>query len=213
MPKLVIFDCDGVLVDSERLAIRVDVDVLAGLGWVITEQDAVEQFVGRSMAQIRQRVESHLGRTLPSNWEDEFHNRLQEVYVSELVPVQGIVQALDAIPYLTCVASSGTHEKIRFSLTLTGLYDRFDGRIFSATEVVHGKPAPDLFLHAAARMQAVPEECAVVEDSAPGVTAALEAGMHVLAYAGGVTSAEKLKRRGAVVFNDMRDLPELLASI
>jgi HAD superfamily hydrolase (TIGR01509 family) len=165
------------------------------------------------MAQIRQRVESHLGRRLSPNWEDEFHTRLQEAYVSELAPVPGIVQALDAIPYATCVASSGTQEKIRFSLTLTGLYDRFDGRIFSASEVVRGKPAPDLFLHAADRMRAVPNECVVVEDSAPGVAAGLAAGMQVLAYAGGVTPAEKLKRSGAVVFNDMRELPNLLASV
>jgi HAD superfamily hydrolase (TIGR01509 family) len=212
MSRLVIFDCDGVLVDSERLATRVDVEVLAGLGWVMTEQEAVERFVGLSMAQVRQRVESHLGRVLPPNWEDDFHKRLQEVFVSELAPVQGIVQALDVIPHATCVASSGTHEKIKFSLTLTGLYDRFVGRIFSATEVSRGKPAPDLFLHAAERMQVVPRECVVVEDSAPGVTAALAAGMSVLAYAGGVTPAGKLKRSGAVVFDDMRDLPDLLAS-
>jgi HAD superfamily hydrolase (TIGR01509 family) len=150
---------------------------------------------------------------LPQDWEDEFNKRLQEVFVSELAPVQGIVEALDAIPHVTCVASSGTQEKIKFSLTLTGLYDRFVGRIFSATEVSRGKPAPDLFLHAAERMHVVPRECVVVEDSAPGVTAALAAGMSVLGYAGGVTPAEKLKRRGAVVFNDMRDLPNLLGSV
>src|SRR5262245_38214943 len=196
MPRLVIFDCDGVLVDSERLAIRVDVEVLAEFGWVMTEQDAIERFVGLSMTQIRQRVESHLGRVLPSNWEDAFQKRLQEVFVSELAPVQGIVEVLDVIPHATCVASSGTHEKIKFSLTLTGLSDRFVGRIFSATEVSRGKPAPDLFLHAAERMQVVPGECVVVEDSAPGVAAALAAGMSVLAYAGGVTPAAKLKRGG-----------------
>jgi HAD superfamily hydrolase (TIGR01509 family) len=150
---------------------------------------------------------------LPPNWEDEFNKRLQDVFVSELTPVHGIVEALDAIPYATCVASSGTHEKIKFSLTLTGMYDRFVGRIFSATEVSRGKPAPDLFLYAADRMRVVPSECVVVEDSAPGVTAALAAGMRVFAYAGGVTSAGKLKRSGAVVFDDMRELPDLLGAV
>ena len=213
MPQLVIFDCDGVLVDSERLAIRVDVEYLAGMGWVMTEREAAERFVGLSMVQIRHQVESHLGRTLPAKWEDEFQERLREAFASELVPVRGIVEALDAIRHENCVASSGTHEKIKFSLTLVGLYDRFAGRIFSATEVPHGKPAPDLFLHAARRMRADPGQCVVIEDSVPGVTAALAAGMRVLAYAGGVTAAAKLERRGVVVFDDMRDLPALLESV
>ena len=213
MPELVIFDCDGVLVDSERLAIRVDAEFLAEMGWVMTEAEAAERFVGLSMVQVRHQVESHFGRTLPPEWEDEFQERLREAFVSELVPVQGIVEALDAIRHDTCVASSGTHEKIKFSLTLVGLYDRFAGRIFSATEVPRGKPAPDLFLHAAQRMRADPSQCVVIEDSVPGVTAALAAGMRVLAYAGGVTAAGKLERRGAVVFDDMRDLPALLDSI
>lgn len=129
MPELVIFDCDGVLVDSEKLATRVDVEFLAGLGWAMTEAEAVERFV------------------------------------SQLVPVQGIVEALSAIRHETGVASSGTHDKIKFSLSLVGLYERFAGRIFSATEVSRGKPAPDLFLHAAQRMRADPGQCVVIEDS------------------------------------------------
>jgi len=213
MPGLVIFDCDGVLVDSERLAIRIDVEFLAELGWTMTEAEAAERFVGLSMAQIRHQVESHLGRPLPAGWEEEFQERLRDAFISGLGPVQGIVDALDAIRHETCVASSGTHEKIKFSLSLVGLYDRFVGRIFSATEVPRGKPAPDLFLHAARRMRAEPAQCVVIEDSVPGVTAALAAGMRVLAYAGGVTSAARLARRGAVVFDDMRDLPALLGSM
>jgi HAD superfamily hydrolase (TIGR01509 family) len=213
MLELVIFDCDGVLVDSERLASRIDVEILARLGWVLTEAEAVERFVGLSMAQIRREVESHLERTLPPSWEDDVQQQLREAFISGLTPVQGVVEALEAIHHQTCVASSGTHEKIRFSLSLVGLYDRFAGRIFSATEVPHGKPAPDLFLHAAQRMSADPSRCVVIEDSVPGVTAALAAGMRVLAYAGGVTAAAKLERRGAVVFDDMRDLPALLESV
>lgn len=213
MSKLVIFDCDGVLVDSERLAIKVDVQLLAELGWVMTEAEAVDRFVGLSMAQIRRQVETRLGRALPPSWEDDFHTRLREVFASELAPVPGIVEALDAIRDQTCVASSGTHEKIKFSLTLTGLYDRFAGRIFSASEVLRGKPAPDLFLHAAARMCADSSECVVVEDSPPGVAAALAAGMRVLAYSGGVTPVQKLERHGAIVFDNMRELPALLGSV
>jgi HAD superfamily hydrolase (TIGR01509 family) len=210
MTRLVIFDCDGVLVDSERLAIKVDVEVLARLGWQMTEADAVEQFVGISMAQVRAKVESRLGRSLPPRWEDEFNRCLRERFLSDLRPVDGVVQALDAIEQDTCVASSGTHEKIRFSLSLTGLYPRFEGRIFSASDVSRGKPAPDLFLHAAARMDVSPQECVVVEDSAPGVAAALAAGMRVLAYSGGVTPASRLSLPGAILFDNMRRLPELL---
>jgi HAD superfamily hydrolase (TIGR01509 family) len=208
--RLIIFDCDGVLVDSERLSIKIDVAVLAELGWVLTEAEAVERFVGLSMKQMRDRVESHLGRTLPEDWEEEFQHRLRETLASELRPVEGIVEALNAIHDTTCVASSGTQEKIRFSLGLTGLYERFAGRIFSATEISRGKPAPDLFLHAAEQMGVEPSSCVVVEDSAPGVTAALAAGMRVLAYAGGVTPAARLSLPGAVVFDDMRDLAPLL---
>jgi len=107
MPRLVIFDCDGVLVDSERLAIRVDVEFLAGLGWITTEAEAAERFVGLSMVQIRHQVESHLGRPLLAGWEEEFQERLRDAFTSRLVPVQGIVDALDAIRHETCVASLG----------------------------------------------------------------------------------------------------------
>jgi HAD superfamily hydrolase (TIGR01509 family) len=155
----------------------------------------------------------HLGRLLPDDWEDEFQPLYRQAFQAELRPVDGIVEALDKIPQRTCVASSGTHEKIRFTLGLTGLYDRFAGRIFSATEVEHGKPAPDLFLYAAGRMGVAPSACAVVEDSALGVAAARAAGMWVLGYGGGVTPPEKLHGPQTIVFTDMRELPALLARL
>jgi HAD superfamily hydrolase (TIGR01509 family) len=208
--ELVIFDCDGVLVDSERLAIEVDREVLAELGWVLTEAEIVERFVGASWASIKAEVESHLGRLLPDDWEGLVEPRYRQVLAEQLVPVEGIVETLDRIPLATCVASSGSHDKMRFTLGLTGLYERFRGRIFSASEVTRGKPAPDLFLLAAARMGVAPHRCAVVEDSARGVAAARAAGMTVFAYAGGVTPAAKLEGPGTTVFHDMRALPELL---
>ena len=145
---------------------------------------------------------------LPPDWERSFDER----YVAaeaELAPVDGIVEALDRIELPTCVASSGTHEKMRRTLAATGLYERFDGRIFSATEVEHGKPAPDLFLHAARQMGVEPGACAVVEDSPFGVAAAHAAGMTVFAYAGGVMPPDRLQEADAV-FEDMRELPTLL---
>lgn len=210
MIELVIFDCDGVLVDSERLAVKVDVEVLAELGWRLSEAEIIERFVGVSDADFRRQVEAHLGYRLPVGWEAELEPLYRSAFIAELRPVEGIVDALDRIHLPKCVASSGTQEKIRFTLGLTGLYDRFDGRIFSATEVARGKPAPDLFHFAAERMGVEPRACAVVEDSAFGVAAARAAGMRVLAYAGGVTPAAKLEGPGTLVFGHMRELPECL---
>ncbi|MFE3432706.1 HAD-IA family hydrolase [Streptomyces sp. NPDC059171] len=137
-----------------------------------------------------------------------FHQAL----AAELTPVEGIVDSLDALTRLpTCVASSGSHDKMRFTLGMTGLHPRFEGRIFSATEVEHGKPAPDLFLHAAREMGIAPAACAVVEDSQYGLRAARAAGMRAFAYAGGLTPADRLEGPDTVVFDDMRRLPGLLA--
>ncbi|MFJ7410288.1 HAD family hydrolase [Streptomyces sp. NPDC098077] len=210
--ELVIFDCDGVLVDSERIAVRVDAVVLAELGWELTEAEIIDRFMGRSSRSMTRQVEEHLGRTLPADWEEEFAHLYHDALAAELAPVEGIVDALDALTHLsTCVASSGSHEKMRFTLGITDLHPRFEGRIFSATEVEHGKPAPDLFLHAARRMGVPPEACAVVEDSQYGLQAARAAGMRAFAYDGGMTPVERLEGPGTVVFDDMRRLPGLLA--
>jgi HAD superfamily hydrolase (TIGR01509 family) len=207
---LVIFDCDGVLVDSERLAVRTEAEILATLGWPLSEADIVDRFVGRSAQHMHAEIERQLGRRV--DWVAEFEARYREVFSRELVPVQGIVEAIDRIDLPTCVASSGSHDRMRFTLGLTGLLDRFDGRLFSADDVAHGKPAPDVFLHAAAAMGVTPARCAVVEGSVSGVTAGLAAGMRVLAFAGGVTAASSLALDGAVVFSDMAVLPELIVA-
>ena len=208
--RLVIFDCDGVLVDSERIAVRVDVLVLAELGWVMTEAEVVERFMGRTDEYMVSQIEAHLGRPLPANWEEPFQRLYREAFEAGLKPVPGILEVLDELATPTCVASSGTHERIRYTLGLTGLYTRFVGRIFSASDVVRGKPAPDLFLHAANRMGADPSECAVVEDSRYGIEAARAAGMRAFGYAGGLTPRHRLEGIGTVVFEDMRELPRLL---
>jgi len=208
--QLVIFDCDGVLVDSEPISVRTDVHVLAELGWPLSEQEIVERFVGRSHEYMVSEIEAQLGRPLVAEWEERFQHLYRDAFEAELTPVDGIVEALDRITIPTCVASSGSHERLRFTLGLTGLYDRFDGRVFSASEVANGKPAPDLFLHAAEQMGVVPAACAVVEDSRYGVEAARAAGMRVFGYAGGMTPANRLEGPGTVLFDDMRELPELL---
>jgi HAD superfamily hydrolase (TIGR01509 family) len=206
--ELIIFDCDGVLVDSERLAVRTEAEILASLGWPLSEAEVVERFVGRSAEYMQAQIEEQLGR--PIDWEQDFETRYREVFAQELRPVEGIVDVLQAIVAPICVASSGTHDKIRFSLSLTGLLSYFDGRIYSVQDVRRGKPAPDLFLHAAQQMGVSPEACAVVEDSPSGVEAAMAAGMWAFAFSGGVVPPESLRRNGVLVFDDMRLLPALL---
>lgn len=207
---LVVFDCDGVLVDSEKLSIEVDRRVLADLGWSLSQDEILHRFVGRSSAHFRAEIEAHLGRPLPDDWEAPYQPWYLDAFAAELTAVAGIETALDEISTMTCVASSGSHEKIRRTLGQTGLLPRFEGRIFSADDVANGKPAPDLFLRAGQRLGVSPERCVVVEDSRFGVQAARAAGMRVLGYAGGLTPADWLEREGAIVFTDMRELPELV---
>jgi HAD superfamily hydrolase (TIGR01509 family) len=197
-----------VLVDSERISTRIDVEVLGELGWTITQDEVIERFVGRTDAAQMREVEEHVGRPLAEEWE-RFAHRYSDALAAELEPVDGIVEALDAIELPTCVASSGTPESIEAKLRLTGLWERFEGRISSAADVEHGKPAPDLFLHAARMMGVAPAACAVIEDSPFGVQAARAAGMRSFGYAGGIMYAERL-RDADVVFDDMRELPSLL---
>jgi HAD superfamily hydrolase (TIGR01509 family) len=208
--ELVIFDCDGVLVDSERLAIEVDVEALRELGWPLSEAEVTERFVGRSDRDTQAAIEAHLGRKLPDGWQERQQERYRQAFAAALAPVEGVLEALHRIRLPTCVASSGTHAHLRYTLGLTGLYERFAGRIFSAEDVCAGKPAPDLFLHAAERIGAAPAACVVVEDSRAGVQAARAARMRILAFAGGLTRAALLEGRDTVVFDDMQELPGLL---
>jgi HAD superfamily hydrolase (TIGR01509 family) len=206
----VIFDCDGVLIDSERIAIKVDVVALRELGWPLSEAEVITRFMGRSDREGRAIIEAHMGRKLPGGWTEKIDQQYRDAFAAELTPVDGVLEALDRIALPTCVASSGTREHLRYTLSLTGLHDRFAGRIFSAEDVGAGKPAPDLFLHAASEMGANPAGCVVVEDSRPGVEAARAAGLRALAFAGGLTPAELLEGPDTVVFDDMRELPQLL---
>ena len=214
MLELVIFDCDGVLIDSERLAVVLDMEMLAALGWALTRTEVIERFMGRSASHMLSEIERWLGHPLPEGWTEAWDERYRQKFAAELEPVDGIVEALDQITLAMCVASSSEHDHLRRNLRTAGLYDRFEGRIFSASEVENGKPAPDLFLHAGLRMGVEPSDCVVVEDSRYGVQAARAAGMHVLAYTGGgMTPIDTLAGPGTTVFEDMHQLPELLANL
>jgi HAD superfamily hydrolase (TIGR01509 family) len=215
---LVIFDCDGVLVDSEVISCRVHADVLTRYGYPITAEQVRQRFLGRSAYDATIEVERELGRPLAENYDLERRTILLAALADAVEALPHLPETLDAINARICVASSAAHEKIFTTLSRVGLYTRFAPNIFSGTQVRFGKPAPDLFLFAAARMQASPERCLVIEDSVPGVTGALAAGMSVLGFYGGSHCgpghAEALHAAGAHrTFEDMRQLPGLIGQI
>jgi HAD superfamily hydrolase (TIGR01509 family) len=177
--KLVIFDCDGVLVDSERVTNRVFAEMLNELGLPVTLDDLFERFVGHSMAQCLTLITEMLGHPPPASFAEEYRARTRAALAAELVATPGVEEALDRIQLPYCVASSGDHDKMRMTLSITGLWPRFAGRLFSVTEVPRGKPFPDVFLLAAARFGVHPSACVVVEDTPIGVSAGGAAGMTV----------------------------------
>lgn len=213
---LIIVDCDGVLVDSEALACVVHADVLTQHGYTISAEQVHERFLGRSAREARFEVESELGFALPEAYTAQLKATIDRVFGEQLTPVPHIADTLARLSQRICVASSGTPTRIRSSLGTTGLIDRFAPHLFSAMQVERGKPAPDLFLFAAAQMNTPPSRCIVVEDSVPGVTAAHAAGMTVIGFTGGSHcrpgDADRLRATGAaVVIDDMRKLPGLVA--
>ena len=208
-PQLVIFDCDGVLVDSDRISLHVQAERISALGLEMSYEDCVRDFLGLGMPATLRILTERLGGPLPPDWERDLDLAVQDAFRAELRPIPGITQALDQIDLPTCIASSGSHGKMRLTLGLTGLLDRFSGRIYSGEEVRQGKPAPDLFLHAALRMSTPPQHCVVVEDSPFGVIAARAAGMSVLGYAP-EGDGERLVHEGAKTFGSMAELPSLL---
>jgi HAD superfamily hydrolase (TIGR01509 family) len=210
--ELVIFDCDGVLVDSEPIGARIGATVLSSLGWEVSADQVMERFLGRSEEYFQAEVERELGRPLPSGWDDEFEHLYDAAYATELEPVEGIVPLLDELAELglaTCVASNGSHDKMRRTLGVTGLHERLAGRIFSAQDVPRGKPAPDLYLHAARTMGVPPSECVVVEDSPPGVAAARAAAMRCIGYAA-FTPPDRLAGPGVVTCSTMAEVRDVL---
>lgn len=209
--ELVIFDCDGVLVDSEPIANRVFAEMLAELGVQSSLEDMYENFVGHPMSYCMQLVAQRLGRAPPGDFETKLQERTFAAFEDQsLQAMPGIVDALDQIVMPMCVASSGEIEKMRLTLGMTGLLPRFEARLFSVTQVERGKPAPDIYLFAAQTMGVAPARCVVIEDSPIGAQAGLRAGMTVIGFAAH-TPAKKLIEVGVQrTFTDMRDLPAIL---
>jgi len=211
---LLIFDCDGVLVDSEPLSCLIDSEVLTECGVPYTAEDVARDFTGVSIKDQIARIEAERGIRLPDDFTQRLNRTLFKRFETDLKPIEGVRNAILSLPFPRCVASSSIPERIALSLRVTGLADLFEN-IFSSTQVARGKPAPDLFLHAAQQMNTPPEDCLVIEDSIAGVQAARAAGMRVIGFTGGShcgpEHGEKLRRAGATaIMNRMLDLPKMV---
>lgn len=210
---LVIFDCDGVLVDSERITNQVFCTMLNELGVMVTLDDMFEHFVGLSMPQCVVLIEELHGKPPPDWFVPELRKRAGAALQAQITPIPGVIEVITSLTTPYCVASSGDHEKIRLTLGATGLLKYFESKIFSVVDVERPKPAPDVFLFAANRCGVHPSRCAVIEDTPTGVTAAVAAGMHVFGYSAN-TPANRLHAAGAhCVFDDMLYLRELFGAV
>lgn len=215
---LVIFDCDGVLVDSELMVARAHARALAAAGMPIGEAEVMRRFTGTADPEMYAILEAERGEPFPDAYHPDLKARIAESYRTELRAIDGVVEVLDAIRGPVCVASSAGPEKLRLGLEVTGLHDRFAPHIFSAAQVARGKPAPDLFLLAARTMGFAPADCLVIEDSIPGVQAGRAAGMRVIGFTGGghcgPGHGERLLAEGAErVVGRMGELKALLAGL
>lgn len=209
--ELVIFDCDGVLVDSERIANQIFCAMLNELGMSVSLQDMFEHFVGLSMPQCVALVTKMHGKPPPDTFVSELQQRTAVALSEQIKPIAGVPEALATLSIPYCVASSGDHEKIRLTLGATGLLPHFDGRIFSVVDVGKPKPAPDVFLLAACKLGIPPSRCVVVEDTPTGVRAGVAAGMYVLGFCAN-TPEHRLRDAGAhELFSEMRQLSGLLS--
>jgi HAD superfamily hydrolase (TIGR01509 family) len=179
--KLIIFDCDGTLVDSEPLGNLALAQVLTEHGYPISADEAMRQFKGRKLADCLAGVEADAGFSLPAAFEPEFRQRMAQMFDRELTAIPGALELIEGVSIEFCIASSGPRKKIEHSLGLTGLLPFFQERIFSAYEIEIWKPDPGMFLHVAKTYEVAPDECIVIEDSKPGIIAGIEAGMQVLA--------------------------------
>ena len=207
---LVIFDCDGVLVDSEPLANKVYVQMFAELGHQLDYEATLREFSGAAVFKRIESTSQKLNWTPPANFLPDFFERLAELSLRELKPVNGIRQLVESLPVPVCVASNGARDEIMLRLKLADLTEFFGDAIFSGLEVPRPKPAPDVFLAAARAFNVPPSHCIVIEDSVPGVTAAVRAGMRVYGHAA-ITPVDVLREAGAIPFKDMLELKRILS--
>jgi HAD superfamily hydrolase (TIGR01509 family) len=208
--KCIIFDSDGVLVDSETLSAKVFQEMALELGFDLDFKTAVDRFAGTSMKENLQFIGENIEGPLPVDFEKDFRARTYEAFKIDLKAVEGIRDLIDKLTIPFCVASSGPVEKIRLNLGLVSLLDRFENRIYSSYDIGNWKPEPGIFLHAAKEMGKAPEDCVVIEDSKSGIRAAVAGGFKVYALAG-EKNRSSFEQEGAIVFTDMKELEKLLA--
>jgi HAD superfamily hydrolase (TIGR01509 family) len=216
-PELIIFDCDGVLIDSEVIACRADAACLAEIGVPLSAEEVMQRYLGISASAMCADIEQRFGQALPADFAETLRLRVAAAFEAELAPIPGVEAVLASLPQRRCVASGSAPERLLHSLSLTRLLHWFEPHVFSAAQVARGKPAPDLFLFAAAAMQAAPANCIVVEDSPAGVQAAVAAGMRTIGFIGGTHCraghTERLIAAGAhEVVGRMSCLPPLLSA-
>jgi HAD superfamily hydrolase (TIGR01509 family) len=216
--ELVIFDCDGVLVDSEPIINQAHAHVLTACGYPINEKDLVERFCGMSDPEMLKIIEREWGHALPTSYAERVGLMIEAGFLQSLAPIEGVAEALDSLTLPICVASSSSLEQIRQKLKITGLLGPFGDRLFSATMVARGKPAPDLFLYAAQRLRTAPDRCVVIEDSPAGVDAARAARMTAIGFCGGSHCGPehpaRLQEHGAaLVVDDMHELVTAIAKL
>ena len=209
-PKCIIFDCDGTLVDSEAITNQVIADMASELGIEMTGEEASATFGGKTLDGVVYKIRELSGNDLPNDWLPRLIQRVNESWESKLMPVKGVKELLEKIKIPICVASNGEPTHVRHSLKLTKLYDFFDENIFTASEVSAPKPSSELFLYTAKKMGFEPSECAVIEDSVTGVTAAVNAKIEVYGIINNLFSEEELRNAGAIPFKSMDELPTLL---
>lgn len=203
--KCIIFDCDGILVDSETISVKVLQEMIGELGFKIDYPTALEKFTGVSMVEILQFIDSSITGDIPENFVPEFRERTFKLFKSDLKPIKGVHSLIEKLDVPFGVASSGPQEKIRLNLSVTGLLDKFEGNIFSSFDIDSWKPNPAIYLHAAAEMGFSPDETIVIEDSEPGVRAAIAGGFRVFAFAD-QANKRLFEELGAELFYSMDEL-------
>jgi HAD superfamily hydrolase (TIGR01509 family) len=207
--KCIIFDCDGVLVDSEEIGNKVLLSMTKEFGLGMTMKEAIMNFSGRSLKDCFQQIENRINQKLPTDFEKEYRKQSSEAFKTELKPVKGVKQFIDSLSISYCVASSGPVEKIKSNLTITGLADNFGQNIFSSYQINSWKPDPEIFLFASKEMGYSPNECIVIEDSKSGVISAIKGGFKVYGFAN-ANNSQVLQDEGAIVFYSFDELHKLL---
>lgn len=211
--RLVVFDCDGVIADSEMLSADVLLTLLAEHDMAITMAEFRAFCLGHSFPVVTARLTRHHGRSLPDGFATEYYDRLLTRFAQDLQPTPGFMKMLDGLDLPACVATSSSPQRVAHTLSVLGLTERFSGTVFTASQVQHGKPAPDLFLFAAAQMGVPPAHAVAIEDSAPGLASARAAGMPVLHYTGGAHLRDQSPVSTDVInFGDWADFPRLLST-